>query len=90
MSSYNVQVTLISTDNEGSSGVNKTEYGFENATWVEYNAEFVTTEGTTTLYYRSIDNAGNIESTKNHAIKIDKSGTCYYLAQCQWLVYSSI
>jgi hypothetical protein len=70
----NVQINLTATDNEGGSGVNKTEYSFDNATWIEYNAEFpVTTEGTTTLYYRSTDNAGNIESTKNITISIDKT-----------------
>jgi hypothetical protein len=70
----NVSVNLTATDNAGGSGVNKTEYSFDNATWITYNANFtVTTEGTTTLYFRSIDNAGNIESTKNQTIKIDKT-----------------
>lgn len=69
-----VEVNLISTDNKGGSGINKTEYSFDNTTWIEYNSEFrLTTEGTTTLYYRSTDNEGNIESTKNMTISIDKS-----------------
>jgi len=33
----------------------------------------VTAEGTTTIYYRSIDNRGNFEPTKTEAIKIDKT-----------------
>ncbi|MBU4221209.1 MAG: PxKF domain-containing protein [Euryarchaeota archaeon] len=70
----NVQVNLTATDNAVGSGVNKTEYSFDNATWITYNANFtVTTEGTTTLFYRSTDNAGNIEPTKNQTIKIDKT-----------------
>ncbi len=70
----NVQVNLIATDNAGGSGVNKTEYSFDEATWTTFNAEFpITSEGTTTLYYRSIDNAGNVEPTKNQTIKIDKT-----------------
>ena len=70
----NVSVNLTATDNEGGLGVNKIEYSFDNAIWIEYNAEFpITTEGTTTLYYHSTDNAGNIESTKNITISIDKT-----------------
>lgn len=70
----NVQVNLTATDNAGGSGINKTEYSFDNATWITYSANFtVTTEGTTTFYYRSADNAGNIEPTKNKTIKIDKT-----------------
>ncbi|KCZ73370.1 parallel beta-helix repeat (two copies) [Candidatus Methanoperedens nitroreducens] len=69
-----VQVNLTATDNEGGSGVNETEYSFDNATWTTYTAPFaITNEGTTTLYYRSTDNAGNIESTRDQTISIDKT-----------------
>jgi hypothetical protein len=70
----NVQVALTATDNEGGSGVAKTEYSFDGITWNTYTAPFmVSTEGTTTVYYRSTDNAGNVEETKTEAIKIDKT-----------------
>jgi hypothetical protein len=70
----NVQVNLTATDNENGSGINITEYRFDNATWISYTVPFnVTNEGTTTLYYRSIDNAGNVETTRNQTIEIDKT-----------------
>jgi len=70
----NVQVALTATDNEGGSGVAKTEYSFNGITWNTYSAPImVSTEGTTSVYYRSTDNAGNIEETKTKAIKIDKT-----------------
>jgi hypothetical protein len=69
-----VQVTLTATDNEGGSGVNKTEYSFDNSTWSTYLSSFtINNEGTTTVYYKSTDNAGNVEPTKNTSVKIDKT-----------------
>ena len=61
----NVQITLTATDNINGSGVNKTEYSFDNANWSIYNSTFnKSIEGFPTLYYHSIDNAGNIEQIK--------------------------
>jgi hypothetical protein len=69
-----VQVNLTATDNEDGSGVNTTEYSFDNTTWNTYTTPFnITSEGTTTLYYYSTDNASNVESTKNQTVKIDKT-----------------
>jgi parallel beta-helix repeat protein len=69
-----VQVTLTATDNEGGSGVAKTEYSFDGTSWNTYLAPFtVSAEGTTTLYYRSADNAGNVEATNNQTINMDKT-----------------
>ncbi|GEM_PF-6916283 len=57
-----VQVILTSSDNPGGSGVKKTEYSFDGTNWNTYNGPFVVTgEGLTTFYYRSVDNAGNVE-----------------------------
>jgi parallel beta-helix repeat protein len=68
------QVTLTAVDNEGGSGVKKTEYSFDGITWNTYSAPFtIITEGITTLYYRSTDNAGNVETTKTTIVKIDKT-----------------
>ncbi|MBU4077834.1 MAG: PxKF domain-containing protein [Euryarchaeota archaeon] len=70
----NVQVSLMATDNEGGSGVNKTEYSFDGANWSTYTVPLtVTNEGTTSVYYSSTDNAGNVESAKNRSISIDKT-----------------
>lgn len=69
-----VQVTLTTTDNEGGSGVKKTEYSFDGTTWNTYSSPFtVNSESTTTVYYKSTDNADNIETTKSTPIKIDKT-----------------
>jgi len=68
----NVLVSLSATDD--SSGVNKTEYSFDNVAWNTYATPFtVTNEGTTTVYYKSTDNAGNTEAVKMQAIMIDKT-----------------
>jgi PKD repeat protein len=67
--------TLTATD-QGlrRSGVDRTEYCFDGITWVTYTQPFdITTEGTTTVYYRSIDKEGNVEQTKSQTIKIDKT-----------------
>lgn len=67
-----VQVTLIATDNPGGSGVAKTEYSFNNTSWILYTGIFsLTSEGVTNVYYRSTDRAGNIEVTKSTPVKID-------------------
>jgi hypothetical protein len=69
-----VQVTLIATDNDGGSGVDKTKYSYDNANWNDYAGPFtVNTEGITSLYFYSVDIDGNSESTKNIDIKIDKT-----------------
>ncbi|MEM2971244.1 MAG: NosD domain-containing protein [Candidatus Bathyarchaeia archaeon] len=65
-----VAVVLFAMNNE----VNEMEYTFNNITWTTYTTPFtVTNEGTTTVYYRSIDGAGNIRTTKTKTIKIDKT-----------------
>ena len=68
-----IQINLKATDNDGGSGINKTEYSFDNETWITYTAPFnITHEGTTTVYYRTTDNVGNVESTRNLTVQIDK------------------
>ena len=66
-----VLVTLTATDD--SSGVKSTEYSFDETTWTNYAPFTVSTEGTTTVDYRSKDNAGNVEATKSESLKIDKT-----------------
>lgn len=69
-----VTISLAATDNAGGSGVAKTEYSFDNASWAAYSsAVSYNNEGTATIYYRSSDNAGNIETVKTVSFKIDKS-----------------
>ena len=69
--SSDVTVTLSATDDNE---VDKTEYTFNNVTWTTYTTPFtVTNEGTTIVYYRSIDKAGNPETIRTKTIKIDKT-----------------
>ncbi len=69
-----VTVTLSATDNDGGSDIEKKEYSLDNGTtWTAYADSFVvSTEGTMTLQYRSIDKAGNQEEMKTETVKIDK------------------
>ncbi|KKN35508.1 hypothetical protein LCGC14_0782950 [marine sediment metagenome] len=67
----NISVNLSTFDNF--SGVNFTEYSFDAINWVIYNSPFfISQEGLTTVYYRSIDNVGNIEDYSSVQTKIDK------------------
>jgi hypothetical protein len=70
----NVLVTLSAIDNVGGSGLPKTEYNLDNPAWTTYTLPFtISDEGTTTVNYRSTDNAGNVEDTKTFTVKIDKT-----------------
>lgn len=63
--------TLTASDNAGGSGVNAIQYCFDGATWYVYTKPFsVVKQGTTTVYYRSTDNAGNTEVANVKAIVI--------------------
>jgi hypothetical protein len=67
-----VTVTLTATDPAGI--VAETDYSFDGLNWAIYTAPFViTTEGTKTVYYYSVDNVGNIEPTKSETVYIDKT-----------------
>ena len=69
-----VQATLNATDNEGGSDVKITEYSFDGINWIQYNVPYsITNEGVTLMYYKSTDNAGNVESIINQTVNIDKT-----------------
>ncbi|MFA6096485.1 MAG: PxKF domain-containing protein [Candidatus Paceibacterota bacterium] len=69
-----VRVSLSAVDNGGGSGVKAIEYSFDNVIWNVYSMPFsLADEGIKTLYYRSSDNAGNIEEFQTIEIKIDKT-----------------
>jgi Big-like domain-containing protein len=65
----NVSVTLTGSDS--TSGISKTEYSFNGTTWSSYAAPVTITDGTTTIYFRSVDQAGNTEATKNLTVTVD-------------------
>ncbi|WXG39330.1 MAG: hypothetical protein WED07_00605 [Candidatus Freyarchaeum deiterrae] len=58
----NVTVTLTATDNI--SGVALTQYSINGTSnWITYTGPFIiSAKGTTTVYFRSTDNAGNVET----------------------------
>ena len=66
-----VAITLSAIDDL--SGINLTQYSFDTDNWMKYTSPFtISAEGQTTIYYRSHDLAGNVESTNSHTINIDK------------------
>ena len=68
-----VTVTLTGADAVSGSGVAKVEYSTDGGlTWTTYTDPFVL-EGTTTLYHKVTDNAGNIYVLPSQTIKIDKT-----------------
>ncbi|VVB95772.1 3',5'-cyclic adenosine monophosphate phosphodiesterase CpdA [uncultured archaeon] len=70
----NVQINLSADDYELGTGLAATEFSFDNINWSTYTVPFnISNEGITAIFYRSTDNAGNIESTKHKSIKIDKT-----------------
>jgi pimeloyl-ACP methyl ester carboxylesterase len=70
-----VSITLSATDDDGGSGVEKTEYSLDNGmVWNTYTDSFIIfQEGTADVRYRSIDKQGNKEEAKTAAFKIDKT-----------------
>jgi len=68
----NVVVTLAASDS--TSGVNTTEYSLNGTAWSTYSAPVtISTNGTTTINFRSTDKAGISEATKSLTVSIDKT-----------------
>ncbi|TAK07109.1 MAG: hypothetical protein EPO39_07310 [Candidatus Manganitrophaceae bacterium] len=72
-----VTVTLNASDNTGGSGLNEIRYrigsGPELFTCDSSISIPITAEGTTTVTYRAVDNAGNFEALKSTTVKIDRT-----------------
>src|SRR5690606_25651374 len=70
-----VSVTLEATDEDGGSGVDRTEYQLDDdADWTAYTGPItVTGDGQHELRYRSVDKAGNVEETKTLTLTISAS-----------------
>jgi hypothetical protein len=70
----NVQVTLTATDGKWPTGVNYTMYKVDDGDWTIYATPIVvSTDGEHTVYFYSVDNAGNIEEEQSVTFKIDKT-----------------
>lgn len=71
---YVSNVSLVMNAMDYASGIKITEYSLDGINWIEYSEPItIVNEGSTTIYYRSIDNAGNVEMTKTEIIEIDIS-----------------
>ena len=68
-----VAVTLDATDEEGGSQVDTIEYRIDGGTWLPYEDApvVVDTDGNHQFQYRAMDLAGNLETQKTVAVKID-------------------
>jgi len=58
---YNKKTFTLSAQDQGLSGFNYSEYSFDGQNWYRYEGETIIPPGTTKIYARSYDNAGNIE-----------------------------
>ncbi|WCK57683.1 glycine-rich protein (plasmid) [Aneurinibacillus sp. Ricciae_BoGa-3] len=71
-----IAATITDNGDNGISGVNRTEYslsGVNNIPWTTYGSPItLSTDGTTTVSARTVDNAGNISSVATKTIRIDK------------------
>ncbi len=71
---YDSDVTFSLRAGDSSTRVKVSEYSYDASTWTSYTEPVeVSLEGKTTVYYRSTDNAGNVEETHSQLIQIDKS-----------------
>ena len=73
-SNQDIYITLNYTRTDAS-GIDHYEYSNNGRTWYKFtNSSSITTEGTTELYFRAVDGAGNNgNSTSVYKIKIDKT-----------------
>ncbi|MDI6707498.1 MAG: hypothetical protein QME47_00155 [Candidatus Thermoplasmatota archaeon] len=70
---YVSNVTVSLSPQDATSGIKKTYYKLGSGSWQEGTSISLSQEGTHTVYYYSIDNAGNSELEKSVIIKIDKN-----------------
>ncbi len=67
-----VHVNFSATDNVGS-GIKLTEYSFDDGNWKSAVPIVISKEGLTNIYYRSVDQVGNVETSQSVAVKVDKT-----------------
>lgn len=80
--SKTVNVTLSASDSYSGSGVDRTEYSFNaGVSWTEYStySPIRVTNWNQTLYYRSVDKAGNVEDAHSKTYRVDLTGPACYV-----------
>ena len=75
-SNSNVSFTITNGIDNGGSGIQKSQYSTNGgSSWTDYTSELtISTQGTTAILARTIDNVGNIGSNTSANINIDTSG----------------
>jgi len=70
---YQTSPSILLTASDDHSGIDKTYYKWDDdPSFTEYVGSFlIPSEGEHTLFYYSIDNVGNVESTKTEVFKLD-------------------
>jgi large repetitive protein len=63
--------TLTFHPTDALSGIAKTEYKIDGGAWTTGTTATVSSDGDHTVLYRSVDNAGNVETDKSVHVKID-------------------
>jgi C1A family cysteine protease len=58
----------------GASGVDYTEYRVDDGSWARGTSVLLTTSGEFTVWFRSADKAGNVESEQSVTVKVDRVG----------------
>jgi hypothetical protein len=72
-SKRSVNVTLVAAPSAHGAPVDYTEYCIGSGPWIRGTALSITSEGVTTISYRSVDTAGNVETTKTCRVCIDRT-----------------
>jgi hypothetical protein len=89
--------TIISlTATDGLSGVSTIEYKIDDDLWIPYAGSFTLSNqdlGTHTIYYRAIDNAGNVENAQEITITLVSSISYWitsFVIACAGALYATI
>lgn len=71
---YTADVTVSLTSSDATSGVRYTHFRIDGGAWQEYEAPVtISSDGTHTLVFRSIDHAGNVEDAITIEVKLDST-----------------
>lgn len=63
-------IAFVAVDATGT-GIARTEYSFDGTSFTPFSGQFTAPEGEVTVYYRSVDNLGNVEPTNQQSFRID-------------------
>lgn len=71
---YTTTVNVLITASDSGTGVDYSQYNLNGTGWITYSGAFtVSRNGSNTVQYRSVDNAGNWEAIKSRTFKLDNT-----------------